>query len=891
MPNWKKVIVSGSDAILNEVTASSGLDTTDVTIDDWGSISASLASIESTGTTQDLQDITDNGNTTTNVITASKFLGDKFNIGDNNSSESTNFGYGSADNYGGTDVAGPTVFGYNALLNAQTFDAGVAIGHSAGKFLSATLSQLHSNTFVGGYAARNGEEARSTTAIGTSALQNFSGSYSSIAIGHNALVGAGGGDTGNSTITNTIAIGVSAGFHQGSPSNTIMIGNSAGNINNYPGSGLNTDGSDNSIYIGHEAVSKNKNRTNEIVIGYQATGSGNNSVTIGNSNTLNNYFFGNVSGSDVTIDDWGSVSSSLSSISATLGPGTISGRALGSNLENLNADGVTLDFNITGSSYNGSTELTLSVITGSIASGSTALATGDQIVSYVSSITTGLDLQDVTDNGSITNNDITMHLDSANNRHTASINFTTDSDTTGSFSLVHRGRSISDGGAFIIEHTPSTDGGDVQFPLQIDDNSTSLSHEDLVNLSTKSGSLILETNGNDTKIRLSQVSMITSSNDIGYDGFDISIKHWGSVSASLASLEASSNPTLQDVTDNGSTTTNNITIDSTSNARLVLDRASNSDDAEIEFKTDGTTNWSIGTGQVGGDAEFTIKGGSSNFVRINSNGQADFLSSVTASAVLADNLTINQDIVANNFSGSFLRLDENGNGFRMTNIGAFDNSSGDFRIFANQDLILSTNGQNGTAVTFDQTTKNADFQGDISGSDVTIDDWGSISASLASIESTGSSQTLQQVTDNGNTTTNDITISGSITISGDNEALILTGGSGSIETDHTTTFSAKKTISNNNIVTIFSVSQETYVGGVVEYTFFDSNRDNMRSGIVTMVANDTATRHSELVTTDIGNTDNLEIQVVLTDSGFGMRVNNNTGSSFTAVCNVKVLKE
>ena len=240
MPNWKKVIVSGSDAILNEVTASSGLDTTDVTIDGWGSVSASLASISSTGTTQDLQDITDNGNTTTNVITASKFLGDKFNIGDNNSSQSTNFGYGSADNYGGTDVAGPTVFGYNALLNAQTFDAGVAIGHSAGKFLSATLNQLHSNTFVGGYAARNGEEARSTTAIGTSALQNFSGSYSSIAIGHNALVGAGGGDTGNSIITNTIAIGVSSGNHQSSPSNTIIIGNSAGNINNYPGLGMLT---------------------------------------------------------------------------------------------------------------------------------------------------------------------------------------------------------------------------------------------------------------------------------------------------------------------------------------------------------------------------------------------------------------------------------------------------------------------------------------------------------------------------------------------------------------------------------------------------------------------------------------------------------------------------
>src|SRR6056300_459885 len=33
--------------------------------------------------------------------------------------------------------------------------------------------------------------------------------------------------------------------------------------------------------------------------------------------------------------------------------------------------------------------------------------------------------------------------------------------------------------------------------------------------------------------------------------------------------------------------------------------------------------------------------------------------------------------------GDTLRIDENGSGLRMTNVGAFDNSSGDFRIFAN----------------------------------------------------------------------------------------------------------------------------------------------------------------------------------------------------------------
>jgi len=79
-------------------------------------------------------------------------------------------------------------------------------------------------------------------------------------------------------------------------------------------------------------------------------------------------------------------------------------------------------------------------------------------------------------------------------------------------------------------------------------------------------------------------------------------------------------------------------------------------------------------------------------------------------------LTIDNDIVATNFSGSFLRLDENGTGLRMTNVGAFDNSSGNFRIFSTNDLILATNGDSGTAVTIDQTSKHANFTGAISAS-------------------------------------------------------------------------------------------------------------------------------------------------------------------------------
>lgn len=62
MPNWKKVIVSGSDAALS-----------DVTINDWGSVSASLASIEAGASSTTLQEVTNNGNVTTNIISASAF--------------------------------------------------------------------------------------------------------------------------------------------------------------------------------------------------------------------------------------------------------------------------------------------------------------------------------------------------------------------------------------------------------------------------------------------------------------------------------------------------------------------------------------------------------------------------------------------------------------------------------------------------------------------------------------------------------------------------------------------------------------------------------------------------------------------------------------------------
>lgn len=83
----------------------------------------------------------------------------------------------------------------------------------------------------------------------------------------------------------------------------------------------------------------------------------------------------------------------------------------------------------------------------------------------------------------------------------------------------------------------------------------------------------------------------------------------------------------------------------------------------------------------------------------------------------SDSLNLTGSITANTFTGSLLRLDQNGTGLRMTNVGAFDNDgSNNFRIFSNGDLILSTDGDSGTAVTLDQTTKDANFTGAVTAS-------------------------------------------------------------------------------------------------------------------------------------------------------------------------------
>ena len=119
-----------------------------------------------------------------------------------------------------------------------------------------------------------------------------------------------------------------------------------------------------------------------------------------------------------------------------------------------------------------------------------------------------------------------------------------------------------------------------------------------------------------------------------------------------------------------------------------------------------------------------------------------------------------------------------------------------------------------------RTTATADF------ADVTIDVWGSISASLASLDTAASAMTLQDVTDNGATTTNNITVAGltadniQVGVTGANEIdttsgnLTLDSAGGTVSVDDnltvtgaTVTLSALPTGTDNTVLVLNSSNQ------------------------------------------------------------------------------------
>ena len=513
----------------------------DVYIDDWGSVSASLASIDSNVT---LQEATDNGNTTTNnvrfengiSVTGSADISGSLAITGSISSDrdaeinSITIGRGSNS----TDY-GSTAIGYQALLDAtSTADNNTAVG--ADSMRSTTTGTQNTaigreslylnesgddNVALGAGALRDNVSGDANVAVGRLAAKSITGN-SNIAVGRNTLTSA--TSAGNNT-----AIGDNALFSLTTSGGNVALGKDAGRKRS-GGSILQLPSA--SVFLGAYTKAATTSGTNEIVIGYEAEGNGSNTVTIGNSNITDNYFSGNISGSDTYIDDWGSVSASLAALE-------VSSSTANQNLQEVTNNGQTT-----------SRDIILTNTSASFRNSSGNLS-------------------------NLEHNKLGFTLDSAGTIN-SQVAFGTLNSLTSSFYLNHNqpvGGVLHPYGSFDLNVEPSTvvpsSYSSASFKaLQIDHIQTQLGHNQVVSLfaydrgitnATSSGISIYGPDAifNQKKLVLTNITEISSSGEA--DAFDVYIKDWGSVSASLATLESSANPTLQDVTNNGSTTTNAIT--------------------------------------------------------------------------------------------------------------------------------------------------------------------------------------------------------------------------------------------------------------------------------------------------------------------------------------------
>ena len=270
-------------------------------------------------------------------------------------------------------------------------------------------------------------------------------------------------------------------------------------------------------------------------------------------------------------------------------------------------------------------------------------------------------------------------------------------------------------------------------------------------------------------------------------GDDTIINDWGSVSASLAAIQVGANNlNLQQVTDNGSSTTNSITAPSftgslfgTASYALVAETALNVDtgsllvtgsinDATLTFtKGDGTT-FDLTVDNVASASYATY---AANVLNLSTGSfmTTGSVSNATLTFTKADSTTFDLTIT-NVESASYAATASSADSFEVRNNATV---GGDLTVagivtaqeFHTEFISASIIYQSGSTKFGDTADDTHEFTGSVlvSGSidsdDITIDVWGSVSASLALISSSAASITLQQVTDNGNVTTLPITAS------------------------------------------------------------------------------------------------------------------------------------
>ena len=159
------------------------------------------------------------------------------------------------------------------------------------KFRTGALSNITTadkNTAVGTDALKNHTEGSENVALGYVALRDNTIGQWNVAVGKGALLSTSSGGSRNIAIGtqalselngNVAALNTSVG------SNNIAIGHKAGE--DQASGGVSFITGTKNILIGHHVSASSSSAENEIVIGAEALGSGNNTVTLGNSSIAN----------------------------------------------------------------------------------------------------------------------------------------------------------------------------------------------------------------------------------------------------------------------------------------------------------------------------------------------------------------------------------------------------------------------------------------------------------------------------------------------------------------------------------------------------------------------------------------------------------------------------
>ena len=192
--------------------------------------------------------------------------------------------------------------GLTALNGLTAQVQNFATGTSGTDFNISSTSATHTFNLPDASASNRGAVTTGAQTIAGNKTTTSNINVNGVYVGR----GASGGDlfagiAGNTSVGSSALISITTGFPNtalGSEAlrnittgaNNIAIGSEAGKIDS--GSSTANATSSSSIYIGDNTKPQTNGNTNEIVIGHAASGNGSNSVTIGNSSTTLNKFFG-----------------------------------------------------------------------------------------------------------------------------------------------------------------------------------------------------------------------------------------------------------------------------------------------------------------------------------------------------------------------------------------------------------------------------------------------------------------------------------------------------------------------------------------------------------------------------------------------------------------------